>query len=425
MTNHHPSAAAAGWQLRSPAPDELIGFMSPLPLAFGEDMPREDLEEWAKVLEPERSFGAVSSGPSSQVLGFATAVPFRLTVPGGEVPAAAVTGVAVRPDQRRRGILTALMRQLIEDARSRDEPVAVLWASEGNIYQRFGYGLTALDGHFEVDTRRTSYLRAVPTEGRVRLLDEAEALTVIPPVYEAMRTVTPGALTRSAAWWQGGPLADRAHRRAKLGPKYLAVHEVDGVAEGYAIYRIKEDWDRRGPRGVLDVAEAVTTSPRALRALWRFLFDTDLVRTVTASRVPIPCPLQLLLAEPRALGLTVNDGLWLRIVDLPGALAARSYAEPGSLVLEVSDAFCPWNAGRWRMDVVTTPAAVSSAHVERTESPADLIVDTTDLAAMLLGGTLASHLAEAGRIQAVDAEVVARADALFTSQRAPWCVSMF
>jgi predicted acetyltransferase len=135
--------------------------------------------------------------------------------------------------------------------------------------------------------------------------------------------------------------------------------------------------------------------------------------------------LQLLLAEPRALGLTVNDGLWLRIVDLPGALAARSYAEPGSLVLEVSDVFCPWNAGRWRMDVVTTPAAGSSAHVERTESPADLIVDTSDLAAMLLGGTRASHLAEAGRIQAVDVEVVARADALFASQRAPWCVSMF
>jgi len=133
MTDHRPDPAADGWTVRSPSPAELIKFMSPIPLAFGEDMPREDLEEWVKVLEHDRSFGAVSSDPSSQVLGFATAVPFRLTVPGGEVPVAGITGVAVRPDQRRRGLLTALMRRLIDDARSRREPAAVLWASEATI----------------------------------------------------------------------------------------------------------------------------------------------------------------------------------------------------------------------------------------------------------------------------------------------------
>jgi predicted acetyltransferase len=95
------------------------------------------------------------------------------------------------------------------------------------------------------------------------------------------------------------------------------------------------------------------------------------------------------------------------------------------LVLEVSDAFCPWNAGRWRLDIDARQGAVGAAHVERTESAAEVHVDITDLAAMLLGGTRASHLAQVGRIRATGPDVLARADALFEAERAPWCVSMF
>jgi predicted acetyltransferase len=417
-----PSDPTTSWHIRSPEPDELKAFMAPLPAAFGVGMPDEELEDWARLIEPERWIGAMATPASSEVVGSAAAYTFRLTVPGGEVTAAGVTAVAVRPDHRRRGILTALMRTMLDDVRRRGEPVAVLWASEGAIYQRFGYGSATLEGAFEVDSRHTAFARPWSPEGRVRIVTEDEAVTVIPPIYEAMRRVTPGALSRSEAWWRTGPLSDPVYRRDS-GLKFRVVYEADGSPEGYALYRVKDQWDPRGPRSVLEVSEAVTVTPRALRDLWRFLFEVDLVRTVKASRVPLPFPLQLLLAEPRGLGLLARDGLWLRLVDLGAALSARSYATRDALVLEVTDEACPWNEGRWRIDTTEDREAV--ARVDRADAAPDLVLDTADLAALYLGGVRASDLAQAGRVSERSPGALQRADAFFAADRSPWCVSMF
>jgi predicted acetyltransferase len=364
----------------------------------------------------------MASPASTEVVGSAAAYSFRLTVPGGEVAAAGVTAVAVRPDHRRRGILTALMRHMLDDVHRRAEPVAVLWASEGAIYQRFGYGPATLEGSFEVDSRETAFARPWTPEGLVRIVSEDEAVAVIPPIYEAMRRVTPGALSRTEAWWRTGPLSDPVYRR-DAGLKFRVVYEADGSPEGYALYRVKEQWDSRGPRSVLEVGEAVTITPRALRDLWRYLFAVDLVRTVKASRVPLPCPLQLLLAEPRRLGLHVRDGLWLRLVDLPAALSARGYATEDAVTFEVTDVACPWNQGRWRVD--TRAGRETAARVERIEGAPDLILDTAELAALYLGGVRATDLAQAGRISERTLGALQRADALFAADRSPWCVSMF
>ncbi len=77
-----------------------------------------------------------------------------------------------------------------------------------------------------------------------------------------MRQATPGAVSRTTAWWQTGPLADREYQRHGAGPKFRYLYEVDGVAEGYAMYRVTDDWDHRGPKSRLDVVEAVTVTPR-------------------------------------------------------------------------------------------------------------------------------------------------------------------
>jgi predicted acetyltransferase len=302
--------------------------------------------------------------------------------------------------------------------------VAILWASEGAIYQRFGYGLSAMDGYFEAPSRQTAYAHPRPAEGRVRIVDEAEAMALLPAVYEAMRVVTPGAISRTEAWWQTGPVGDPEYSRRGASHKFRVVYEADGRPEGYAVYRIKEDWDHRGPKSVMEVREAVTNTPRALHGLWRFLFDVDLVRTVKVFRQPVPNPLQHILLEPRALGLVVNDGLWVRLVDLPGALEARRYATADTLVLEVSDRFCPWNAGTWRIETAGEPWA-AEARVTRTDTAPDLVLDTTDLAAIYLGGLRPVDLGVAGRIEERTSGALRRATALFAAERTPWCVSMF
>ncbi len=409
------------YPIRTATPETARSFLSPLVVAFGEEFTEAEFDDWLRTLEVERLIAAFDGETPVATAGAFT---FRLTVPGGDVAAAGVTAVGVEPGHRRQGVLRSLMRHQLDDVRGRGEPVAILWASESAIYQRFGYGLGTLNGSFEIDRGRTAWLRPWAPEGRMRLVDEVEALATFPPVYELMRAATPGALTRTEDWWRWAILRDAEYMRHGASPKFRYVCEVDGAAEGYAIYRTKGEWDERGPKGQLLVVEAMAVTPRAERAVWSFLFGVDLMRTTKAGRAPLPHPLQLALADPRALGITAGDGLWVRLVDLPAALAARSYGAAGALVLEVSDAFCPWNAGRWRL-VAAGEAGSAAAAVERTDAPADLALDVADLGAAYLGAFRLSDLARAGRVEELVTGALRRADVMFAADRSPWCATMF
>ncbi|HYM83344.1 MAG TPA: sterol carrier protein domain-containing protein, partial [Candidatus Dormibacteraeota bacterium] len=173
----------------------------------------------------------------------------------------------------------------------------------------------------------------------------------------------------------------------------------------------------------------------AERRLWRWLLDIDLVGRLRSLRQPLPPPLLHMLAEPRRLGVTVADGLWLRVVDLPGALEARGYGGVGALVLEVADAMCPWNDGRWRLDTGgpsapdgSDPSAARARHaatIERTTDEPDLRLGAADLGAAYLGGVRFAELAAAGRVVEARPGSLVLADRLFASDRAPWCLTMF
>jgi predicted acetyltransferase len=407
--------------IRTATRETLPAMVSPLGIAFGEDFTAAETEDWLRTAEPERFIAAFEGDVPVATAGAFT---FRMTVPGGEVAAAGVTAVGVEPGHRRQGILRALMRRQLDDVRARAEPVAVLWASEAPIYQRFGYGLGTLSGRLEIGRSRTAWLRPQPPQGRMRLVDAAEALATFPPVYDRVRARTPGALSRTEDWWRFGTLHDAEYMRRGAGPKLRYLYEVDGAAEGYAIYRPKSDWDERGPKGQLQVVEVMAATPRAERAAWSFLFGVDLMATTRADRQPVPHPLQLQLADPRALGLVAGDGIWVRLVDLPAALAARRYGTAGELVIEVADDFCPWNAGRWLLSA-GGGAESAAATVERSHAAPDLVLDIGDLAAAYLGTFRPSDLARAGRIDATSAGTLRRADAMLASDRTPWCCTMF
>lgn len=415
--------------IRTATPDRLREFLAPLVPAFADEYPDDEFEADRHLFEADRIIGAFEGG---QVVGCGGAYTTRLTVPGGEVDAAAVTLVGVLPTHRRRGILRALMRHQLDDVRRRGEPLAILWASEGAIYQRFGYGLGTYSTSFEIDPRRSAFLQPLGPAGRIRYLTAEEALAVLPPLYERARRRIPGAIARSEAWWRWGTLRDGTAPRQEQGPKSFVVLEMDGAAAGYAIHRVKAGWDERGPDGRLTVLEVVADDAAAERRLWRWLLDVDLVGRVRAVRQPLPPPLFLVLAEPRRLGLTVGDGLWVRLVDLPAALAARRYAGSGTLVLEVTDETCPLNAGRWRLAVAadappgaSDPAAGFTGGAERTDAPADLVLDVADLGAAYLGGVRFAELAAAGRVEAPSGAAIVLADRLFAAERAPWCSTMF
>src|SRR5690348_4843368 len=97
----------------------------------------------APLLDPARLHAAFEDGA---LVGSAGAFAFELSVPGGSLPTAGVTLVAVLPTHRRRGILSRLVRAQVETAREKGDVLAALWASEGAIYGRYGYGVASLAG---------------------------------------------------------------------------------------------------------------------------------------------------------------------------------------------------------------------------------------------------------------------------------------
>jgi predicted acetyltransferase len=385
--------------------------------AFLDEATDADLKDWERLSERDRLLAAYDG---ERIVGGAGAFTFRLTVPGGEVGAAGVTAVGVAPTHRRRGILREMMRRQLDDVRERGEPVAILWASEGIIYQRFGYGLASLTANFEVDRAKTAYRLPAEREGDVRLVDRKEAARLFPPVYDDVRRAWPGFFNRNDAFWELQILADPERHRRGAGPKFYALYESNGRAEGYAIYRVRQEGEGRASRDVLEVRELIAGSNRATRDLWRFVFDIDLIHAIRADRVQPDHPLLLTVAEPRRLDFTLGDALWLRLLDLPAAFAARSYREAGSVTFEVSDGFCPWNAGCWRLETDG-----KKAQLEPAGDKPDLVVDVTDLAAAYLGAFSFAQLARAGRVVERSKGATERADRLFATQRAPWCPQVF
>ena len=381
-------------------------------VAFAEAPNDDDYERHSRMLELDRFYAAYDDGmPVATAADFA----FQLTVPGGQLAAGGVTWVAVMPSHRRKGILTQLMRRELDDIHERGEPLAVLWASEAAIYGRFGYGIAAPTVQLDADRSRFALRDDPGPQGRVRFLEPGDAVDQCMQVYEAVRRTIPGFTARTQEWWQTYRLADPEQWRRGGSPKYVAVIEVDGEPAAYAIYRIKQDWEAGFSRSQVKLVETLAATPAAERDLWRFVFGIDLIAQVQG-RLDPASPLFLMVVDPRSLQLRVSEGLWLRIVAIEAALAGRSYANDDELVLEVRDEFCAWNAGRWH---------VSAAEVSRTDAAADLELDIADLASVYLGAFSFTRLAGAERVRELKDGALARGDALFRTERPPYCPEDF
>jgi predicted acetyltransferase len=397
-------------EVRPCAPDEVGRALDPIWHYFGGRAEAEDVERFASILPAERVHAAFEDGA---IVGGAGAYLFETTVPGAaKVPTAGVMAVGVLPTHRRRGVLTQLMRRQLGDAHERGEPFALLYASEGGIYSRFGYGVASLAGDIELPKEHARLWNDEPL-GQARLLDtEEEALELLPGIYDRVQAETVGMFSRTLDWWR----ARRLHERPGRGGKQMrVVIELDGRPEAYALYRLNFAARHMVSETTLEVGEALGTSPRALAAIWRYLLDIDWVARIEASWLPLDHPLFLWLREPRRMQFSVAEALWVRLVDVGAALAARSLGH-GAIVLDVRDEFCPWNQARWRL---------ADGAVDRTTAEADLRLDVSALGSGYLGGFPFDQLRRAERLEELKPGAVARADELFRTERQPWCPELF
>ena len=393
---------------------ELRHAIAPIVYYFGRSAPREDqAERLLRVMPAGRVYAAWEGGRAVGGLG---AFPFQLTVPGGRVPAAGVTVAAVLPTHRRRGALRAMMRALLDATYARGEPIAYLWATEDTIYGRFGFGLASFTAEIDLARERSAFHGPSLSSANVQLVPLGAAEQFVAPIYERVAVETPGMFARSSAWWQTRTLDDPEWRRRGNGDLQCAVLEHEGRPAAYTLYRMNPAFKRGVQTGSVDVLEAVAETPEATRGIWRYLLDIDWMARVRAELLPLDHPLLLLMVEPRRLGFSLRDGLWVRVVDVKAAMAARSYQADGSLVVDVIDEFCSWNAGCWR---------VGLDGVERTDEAPGLRCDVSALGSAYLGAFTWRQLARALRVQELRSGALATADALFRVDKAPWCAEIF
>src|SRR5689334_8360636 len=360
---------------------------------------------------------------------------FQLSVPGLQMlPAAGVTFVAVMPTYRRQGVLSSLMRRQLADVRDRGEPLAILWASEAVIYGRYGYGRASW--HLDFTLRRgegglaadrgTAGRGASAGDGlRLRIAEPEAAVPELAKVYDAVLASRPGMFGRNDAWWRSTIFDPAEHRHGASPLRCLLAEDASGP-RGYALYAGVDTWTGFLPENVLTVHELMAADPAASAALCTDLLSRDLTTEFRLPRRPVDDPLLYQLADPRRTRPKLNDNLWVRIVDLPRALAGRRYSCPVDVVLEVRDEILPANAGRWRLSTTTeAPGGGLAASCVPASSPADLALDVAQLGAAYLGGTRLGALAGSGLVAELRPGATRQLSAALTWDPAPWCPMVF
>lgn len=408
-------------EIRPTTNEDFDVFVDTVHAAFGRfpETPVEGGGLWWSALEMDRCLLALT--PDGRPVGTAAAHSFELTLPGETlVPASGVTAVGVLPSHRRQGVLSAMMRHQLAELRTRGEFLSVLLASEAQIYGRFGYGPATYTARLAVPRHKAALAapRArgtadVPSTGSnndsVEVLRRAECGEILEEVYDRYRRAQPGALSRPHRWWAlraGQPPVSPA-------PRYVAVHrDADGVPDGYASYSIESD--------TLTVDETIVTDDAVFTALARFVLGHDLVSRIVFKHVPPEHPLRWQFADLRAGEVSGDtDWLWVRLLDVPRALAARGWFTDGELVLDIDDPFLGEH------DRYLLTIRDRKADCVPTDREPELSLDVRDLGSVYLGGTAPSTLVRAGHIKAHRPGAATVADALFRAERSPHCLHWF
>jgi predicted acetyltransferase len=422
---------AAAYPIRAISESESSAFYAVVEHAFSSSYPTdEELRHDLGVFEFDRSLAAFDG---AQIVGTAAALTLRMTVPGNAAQVAGVTAVSVLPSHRRRGILTSLMHRQLADVRDRGEAVAALFAAEASIYSRFGYG--AATSELDLTIRRgegamPARAHCAAGQPRLRIAEPRDATPQMDAVYEAVRRDRPGMQARDDRWWDN-VLWDPEHRRGGASPMRCVVAEDGDGPRGYALFSVQPQWPEDGiPDGVLHIRELMATDPAAYATVWNDVLTRDLVGEVRAPSRPVDEPLLYLLADRRRARPRLLDGLWVRLVSVPAALAMRRYSCPVDVVIEVTDDLLPENSGRWRLRAPglaagSDPAAAALAACERTSAAADVTLPVQSLGAAYLGGTRLGALAAAGLARQARPGALAALSAAMSWEPPPWSPTRF
>ncbi|KGN28891.1 hypothetical protein N798_16380 [Knoellia flava TL1] len=373
------------------------GWVEAVHRSFHEQTPSEEhLEKWLGV---QRGEGAVLRGiweqPDLPLAGPIPVATFgyfdkHLNTGASMLLVRMVTDVTVSPTHRRRGLMRRLMTEHLDEAARDGLAVAVLTASEGSIYQRFGFGVATSEQSVRIDTSAKFRLRRpVDDGGRVVLVEASSGWDSMRTAYGRFHEATRGSLERPGyyeTWLRGYDWEDQSENRAQR----IAVRlDADGQPDGFVVWAVKEVDDAYE----VGVRDLIGVTPQARLALWQFVADIDLAEVAVAN-TPNLDPLPLALVDHRVVRVRQRpDHVWVRVLDVPAALAARPWFADDVLVVRVRDPLRHAD-GLFTVGVADGRADVTAAE----DTVADVELDVETLGALYLGGVRVQGLVDAGRV---------------------------
>ncbi len=386
--------------------------------AFGEGFSDEEISSpLFGVLDDDRTFLAWEA---DQVVGVSANFSLEVSVPGGSVPAAGVTFIGVRPTHRRRGVMTTMLDNLHADGLSRSEPIAVLWAAETAIYPRFGYGRATRRLFTEIK-RAHGGLSNAPEDSsiRLRMMNSSDDYSLTQPIYSAVRGAR-GGVPAMDDRWHARQTWDPPSSRNGASSLYTVVAEDDTGVRGFMRYNVKPDWNDSHDDGTLNIYRLMSADPAAHAALWRYAVTFDLMAKVKWFNAPVDDPIQLWLEYPRHATRQIEDALYVRVLDLQSAIAARTLSTECDVVVDITDNRFPENAGRWRI-----AGGPKGTTCERTKEPADVALDIRLIGAAYLGDASLHEFAKAGWIEELRPGAVTALDGALRTETPPYCPFIF
>lgn len=400
-------------EIRSITPDELQAYGKVVSYVFASE---DGMEDELKGTQPDFTTCGFVDGKLVSTL---ATLPFTVRLNGVACPMGGVTAVGTLPEQRRRGLLRQVMTQALATMRDRGQNLAILWASMGAIYQRFGYGLASAQVNYSFDPRYVAFERDIETPGHVELVPKDDSFATIKQNYIEWATPRNLCIHRSTFLWTVNTLRPPK----KDTPVFTAIYrDADGQSRGHVVYSTEDQTTPEpGPSQQMTVSDFVAFDTDASRALWNYIRRHDLVGRVNFRGAPEDDVIPDLLLEPRMLNKKVSDGIWMRVVDVEKALSQRPYGARGELTFAIAgDTECPWNNGTYLLETDGP-----STHVSRSSREPELTIPPATLASLISGYRSATHFVRAGRLDEHREGAALRANALFRPEYAPYCPNGF
>jgi predicted acetyltransferase len=256
---------------------------------------------------------------------------------------------------------------------------------------------------------------------RVRQVEREEFGDLAPAIYAAARRQRAGQIDRDTRWWNR-VLGRDSYAPSEELPHNWFVHELPDLDGPERRDQAELTAGLPAEQAVRALVTLASASDTAYRNLWSYLSGIDGIDEVRLSHRPVDEPVRWLLGDARALVMTQQvDFLWLRLLDVPAALAARRSAIPGEVVLEVIDADANgFASGRYRLS-----ANGDEVECRRTSQDPDVEVTQQAMASMYLGGFRLRQLLHAGVATERTPGALDRVDLMFSVPTAPWNATWF